>query len=87
MSVAGTEHLLTGGDFLSIPPGTPHSLVSEAHLTRYSSMFGPAGPERLFELAGEVAAQRIFPEQAPSSTATAWPKSPRRPTLDITFAG
>ena len=36
----------------------------EAHLTRFASMYGPAGLERFHELAGEVAEQRIFPEQA-----------------------
>ncbi len=27
-------------------------------------MYGPAGPERLYEVAGEIAEQRIFPETA-----------------------
>jgi hypothetical protein len=36
----------------------------EAHLTRFASMYGPAGVERLHEVAGAVASERIFPERA-----------------------
>jgi quercetin dioxygenase-like cupin family protein len=66
VTVAGDEHLLTRGDFISIPAGAEHTYAMEAHLTRFASMYGPAGVERFHELAGEVAEQRIFPEQAPS---------------------
>lgn len=62
--VGGEEHLLTRGDFVSIPAGAPHTCALEGHLTRYASMYGPAGPERLYELAGQVAEHRIFPEAA-----------------------
>ena len=66
VSVDGEEHLLSGGDFVSLPAGAEHALIAEGHLTRFATMYGPAGPERLAELAGEVAAQRIFPERADS---------------------
>ena len=60
----GEEHLLTRGDFMSIPAGIEHALSFDAHLTRFATMYGPAGVERFYELAGEVAEQRIFPETA-----------------------
>jgi quercetin 2,3-dioxygenase len=60
----GEEHLLARGDFMSIPAGVEHSYAMEAHLTRFATMYGPAGPERLHEVAGLVAEHRIFPEQA-----------------------
>ena len=49
---------------MSIPAGIEHALTFEAHLTRFATMYGPAGVERFYELAGEVAEQRIFPETA-----------------------
>jgi quercetin dioxygenase-like cupin family protein len=64
VALDGEEHLLTRGDFVSIPSGVEHSYAMESHLTRFVSMVGPAGPERLYELAGAVAEQRIFPERA-----------------------
>ena len=64
LSIEGDEHLLTRGDFASIPVGAEHSYAMEANFTRFVSMYGPAGLERLHEVAGEVAEQRIFPEQA-----------------------
>ncbi len=60
--VEGEEYLLTRGDFVSIPAGSEHSYAMEAHLTRVAAMYGPAGPERLHEVAGQVAEHRIFPE-------------------------
>ncbi|HUO70924.1 MAG TPA: quercetin 2,3-dioxygenase, partial [Solirubrobacteraceae bacterium] len=64
VSAAGEEHVLARGDFFSIPAGVDHTIALEGHLTRYASMYGPAGPERLFEVAGAVAEHRIFPESA-----------------------
>ena len=64
VTLDGEEHLLTAGDVVSIPSGVEHSYALEAHLTRFVSMVGPAGPERLYELAGEVAETRIFPDAA-----------------------
>ena len=64
VTAGGEEHLLTRGDFFSIPAGVDHTIALDGHLTRYASMYGPAGPERLFELAGVVADHRIFPEHA-----------------------
>jgi quercetin 2,3-dioxygenase len=60
----GEEYLLTRGDFFSVPPGVEHSYALEGHLTRFITIYGPAGPERLHELAGVVSEQRIFPAQA-----------------------
>ena len=51
------------GDFASIPVGAEHSYAMEANFTRFVSMYGPAGLERLHEVAGQAAEQRIFPEQ------------------------
>jgi len=56
--------VLTRGDFMSIPAGVEHTYAMEAHLTRFATMYGPAGPERFHELAGAVAEEQIFPEQA-----------------------
>ncbi len=64
VSAGGEEWVLTRGDFASIPAGVEHTIALDGHLTRYVSMYGPAGPERLFELAGQVAEHRIFPESA-----------------------
>jgi quercetin 2,3-dioxygenase len=64
VTAEGEEHLLTRGDFMSVPSGVEHALGCEAHLTRFVTMWGPAGPERLYEIAGEVAEQRIFPDAA-----------------------
>jgi quercetin 2,3-dioxygenase len=64
LSIEGDEHLLTRGDFVSIPVGAEHSYAMEANFTRFVSIYGPAGPERLHEVAGKAAEQRIFPEQA-----------------------
>jgi quercetin dioxygenase-like cupin family protein len=64
VNVEGEEFLLTRGDFVSVPAGAAHSYALDGHLTRFLTMYGPAGPERLHELAGAVAEQRIFPEAA-----------------------
>jgi len=62
VSADGVQHLVTRGDFMSIPAGVEHSLSLEAHLTRFATMYGPAGVERFYEVAGLVAEQRIFPD-------------------------
>jgi quercetin dioxygenase-like cupin family protein len=64
VTLDGEEHLLTRGDMVSVPSGVEHSHVMDAHYTQFVSMVGPAGPERLFELVGAVAEQRIFPDHA-----------------------
>ncbi len=85
VSVGGDEHLLTGGDFVSIPTGVEHAYALESQLTRFVTMYGPAGPERLHEIAGEVAEQRIFPEHAePADPALLRAASE---SLDIAFSG
>jgi quercetin 2,3-dioxygenase len=71
LSMDGEEHLLTRGDFASVPAGVAHTIALEGHLTRYISMFGPAGPERLAELAGAASEHRIFPEHAEPAEAEA----------------
>lgn len=64
VTTAGETHELTCGDFVSIPAGVEHSYQCDANLTRFASMVAPAGIERFFELAGQVAEQRIFPARA-----------------------
>jgi quercetin 2,3-dioxygenase len=64
VSAGGREHLLTRGDFISIPAGTEHSYALEGYFTRFATMYAPAGIERFFELAGELTEQAIFAEQA-----------------------
>ena len=63
VTAAGKDHLLTRGDFMSIPAGAVHSYALEAYFTRFATMYAPAGIERFFELAGELAEQPIFDEQ------------------------
>src|SRR4051794_18399891 len=60
----GEDYLLTRGDFFSVPAGVEHSLSLESHLTSWATMYGPAGVERFYELAGEVCQERIFVEEA-----------------------
>jgi quercetin 2,3-dioxygenase len=62
VSAGGEDHVLTRGDFVSIPAGVEHTIALEGHLTRYVTMYGPAGPERLFEVAGAPSEHRIFPD-------------------------
>jgi quercetin 2,3-dioxygenase len=81
----GEEHVLTRGDFMSLPVGVPHELACEAHLTRFATMYGPAGPERLYEIAGEAAEQRIFPEAAAPVDEARLERAAG--SLDIVFAG
>jgi quercetin dioxygenase-like cupin family protein len=85
VTAGGEEHLLTRGDFVSIPAGVEHTCALEGHLTRYVSMYGPAGPERLFELAGEVAEHQIFPETAPPLDRSRLEAAAAQ--LDIAFEG
>lgn len=67
--VDGTEQELIGGDYLSVPPGAAHGHSIESDFARFVSIHGPAGPERLAELGGEVAEQQVFPPQAPAADA------------------
>lgn len=60
----GEEQELIAGDFVSIPQGVEHSYRLGANFNRFVTTIAPAGIERFFELAGEVAAQRIFPPSA-----------------------
>jgi quercetin 2,3-dioxygenase len=64
-TVDGDEHLLTRGDFFNVPAGVEHALALESHLTSWVTMYGPAGPERFYELAGQICKERIFPDEAP----------------------
>jgi quercetin dioxygenase-like cupin family protein len=65
--LGGEEHELIRGDFVNVPAGVDHSHRFDADLTRFASMVAPAGIERLYELAGTVAEQRIFPAHAPAA--------------------
>ncbi|MFT3864354.1 MAG: quercetin 2,3-dioxygenase [Solirubrobacterales bacterium] len=71
LRIDGVETELIGGDFAAIPPGTTHGLTIASDFARFSTMYGPAGPERLAELAGEVAEQKVFPPlgEAPAADA------------------
>jgi len=82
VTVDGDEHLLTRGDFVSIPAGAEHTYAMEAHLTRFAGMYGPAGMERFHEVAGQVAEHRIFPDPADPDRL-----APAAAELDITFVG
>jgi quercetin 2,3-dioxygenase len=85
VNVEGEEHLLTRGDFVSIPAGREHTYAIEAHLTRFASMYGPAGVERFHEVAGQVAEHRIFPEHAEPFDSDRLVKAAAE--LDIVFVG
>jgi quercetin 2,3-dioxygenase len=85
VNVDGDEHLLIRGDFMSLPVGVEHAVVCDAQLTRFVTMYGPAGPERLYEVAGEVAEQAIFPEEVTPADERRLAAAPAE--LDITFAG
>ena len=85
VNVEGEEHVLIRGDFVSLPAGVEHAVVCDAQLTRFVTMYGPAGPERLYEIAGEVAEQAIFPERA--APADEGRLAVAAAELDITFAG
>jgi quercetin dioxygenase-like cupin family protein len=69
LRVEGGERELIGGDYAEVPPGTLHGHAIESDFARLAVIHGPAGPERLAELAGEVAAQRVFPPQGPAPDA------------------
>jgi hypothetical protein len=83
----GEEHLLTRGDFISIPAGAEHTYAMDAHLTRFTSMYGPAGVERFHEVAGEIAEQRIFPEHAEPVDRDRIAAAATDAGLDIAFVG
>lgn len=87
VSVEGEEHLLTRGDFVSIPAGSEHSYAMEAHLTRFASIYGPAGPERLFEMAGQIAQERIFPGQPPAVDHARLDEAAKKVDVELTGAG
>ncbi len=74
VTVDGEEHLLTRGDFVSIPAGVEHTYAMDAHLTRFASMYGPAGVERFHEVAG--AGRRAA--HLPRACRTGGPRPPGR---------
>jgi quercetin 2,3-dioxygenase len=63
--VDGEERELIGGDYLQMPAGVAHGHEVASDFARFLSIVGPAGPERLHELAGEAAEQRVFPPDGP----------------------
>ena len=87
VTVDGEEHLLTRGDFVSIPAGAEHAYATDAHLTRFASMYGPAGVERFYEVAGQIAEQRIFPEQAEPVDRDRLAAAATDAGIDIAFVG
>jgi quercetin dioxygenase-like cupin family protein len=71
LRIDGAERKLGGGDFAAIPPGVVHGHTIAGDFARFAVMHGPAGPERLAELGGEVAERQIFPPlgEAPATAA------------------
>ena len=86
--VEGVEHLLDPAATSSASrPGTEHTYAMEAHLTRFASMFGPAGARAAcFEVAGEVAAAADLP-RAGARRSIRDRLAAAGAELDITFAG
>ncbi|HEX4282359.1 MAG TPA: quercetin 2,3-dioxygenase, partial [Solirubrobacteraceae bacterium] len=87
ITLDGEDHLLTRGDFVSIPAGVEHTYAIDAHLTRFASMYGPAGVERFYEVAGLVAEERIFPEQSEPVERERIAAAVAAAGLDIAFVG
>ncbi|HEX4010998.1 MAG TPA: quercetin 2,3-dioxygenase [Solirubrobacteraceae bacterium] len=85
VTIEGVDNLLTRGDFVSIPAGCEHAYALESHLTRFATMYGPSGLERFHEVAGEIAEQRIFPEDSPAVDPDRLAAAGAE--LDIAFAG
>jgi quercetin dioxygenase-like cupin family protein len=52
VTIDGEEHLLAGGDAVSIPSGTEHAYASAAHYTKVLASSAPGGLERLLIAAG-----------------------------------
>ena len=61
LDVAGSRIDEVDGDLDPVVVAEARSQSAPDKFTRWA---GPAGPERLYEIAGEVAEQRIFPEAA-----------------------
>lgn len=61
LRIDGGERELIGGDYAQIPPGIVHGHAIESDFARLVAIHGPAGPERLAELAGELSQQQVFP--------------------------
>jgi quercetin dioxygenase-like cupin family protein len=87
ITLDGEDHLLTRGDFISIPAGVEHAYAMDAHLTRFASMYGPAGVERFYEVAGVIAEERIFPEQSEPVERERLAAAVAAAGLDIAFVG
>ena len=87
VTVEGEEHFLTRGDFASIPAGAEHTYGMDGQLTRFASMYGPAGLERFHEVAGQVAEQRIFPEHSEPVDRDRLAAAAAGAGLDIAFVG
>jgi quercetin 2,3-dioxygenase len=87
ITLDGEDHLLTCGDFVSIPAGVEHTYAIDAHLTRFASMYGPAGVERFYEVAGVIAEERIFPEQSEPVERERIAAAVAAAGLDIAFVG
>ena len=61
----GEEHHLAGGDYVSIPAGTPHRWEGGAFFTKAISMTTPGGLEALLERAGEATELHLFGDSEP----------------------
>lgn len=85
VTLDGEEHQLAQGDFANIPPGVLHAVRFERNLSRYATMNAPAGIERFHELAGRVAAERIFVPVAEPMDASALAAAAAE--IDVVLAG
>jgi quercetin 2,3-dioxygenase len=81
----GEEHLLTGGDYASIPPGTEHAWASEAHYTKFVAQSTPGGLEALFASAGEETPHHMFPRDAEAFDVDRLAEAAKG--LDVAFTG
>lgn len=58
------SRVLAPGDFASLPPGTPHSLILDGPRSRAYVWHTPAGPEGIVHLVGEPTEARVAPEES-----------------------
>jgi quercetin 2,3-dioxygenase len=63
----GEEHLVAGGDYVSIPAGTPHRWEGAAFFTKAISMTTPGGLETLLQRLGEPTELHMFGDGEPAA--------------------
>jgi quercetin dioxygenase-like cupin family protein len=67
MHIDGQERAVSGGGFVSIPPGVPHAYLVTSEVARILVLVTPGtgAMERFFRDAGEPATERTLPEPGP----------------------